>query len=174
MVRRLLGERIPAPPPNVPDLPTDESQLGTLTLRETLAKHREHASCAGCHNRFDSIGLVFESFGPIGEARTQDLAGNKIDVRAVFPSGEVGSGLEGLQEYLRVHRQADFVDNFCRKLLSFALGRTLLLSDEPLIDKLHSDLRDHDYRISVALETIVLSPQFLSVGQDAKTLAAGR
>ena len=59
VVRRLLGERIPPPPPNVPELPNDESKLGELTLRETLAKHRDHASCAGCHDRFDAIGLGF-------------------------------------------------------------------------------------------------------------------
>ena len=165
VVRRLLGERIPAPPPNVPDLPTDEAQLGSLTLRETLAKHREHASCAGCHNRFDSIGLAFENFGPIGELRSKDLAGNPVDVRAVFPSGEEGSGVSGLQEYLRLHRQEDFVDNFCRKLLSFALGRTLLLSDEPLIEKLQQELKSHDYRMNAAIEAIVLSPQFLRVGR---------
>lgn len=164
VVRRLLGERIPAPPPNVPDLPTDEAQLGTLTLRETLARHREHASCSGCHNRFDSIGIVFENFGPIGESRSKDLAGNPIDVRATFPSGEEGSGVQGLQEYLRGRRQGDFVDNFCRKLLSFALGRTLLLSDEPLIDQLRETLVSHDYRMSSAIEAIVLSPQFLKAG----------
>ncbi len=164
VVRRLLGERIPAPPPNVPDLPTDEAQLGSLTLRETLARHREHASCAGCHNRFDSIGLVFENFGPIGEARTQDLAGNPVDVRAVFPSGEEGSGVEGLREYVRIHRQKDFIENYCRKLLSFALGRTLLLSDEPLVENLQATLSVNEYRMSSAIETIVLSPQFLRVG----------
>ena len=37
VVRRLLGERIPPPPPNVPELPEDESKLGELTLREALA-----------------------------------------------------------------------------------------------------------------------------------------
>ncbi len=165
VVRRLLGERIPAPPPNVPDLPTDEAELGSLTLRETLARHRAHASCSGCHNRFDSIGLVFENFGPIGESRTRDLAGNPVDVRAVFPSGEEGNGVEGLREYLRLHRQADFVENYCRKLLSFALGRTLLLSDEPLVAKLQAELAANDYRISAAIETIVLSKQFLNVGR---------
>ena len=36
VVRRLLGEIIPAPPPNVPDLPNDEAKLGDLTLRQTL------------------------------------------------------------------------------------------------------------------------------------------
>ena len=77
VVRRLLGERIPAPPPNVPEIPDDETQLGELTLRETLAKHREHTSCAGCHDRIDAIGLVFESFGPIGERRRRRLGGPK-------------------------------------------------------------------------------------------------
>ena len=69
VVRRLLGERIAPPPPQVPDLPDDEAELGDLTLRETLAKHREEKSCATCHERIDSIGLVFEGYGPIGERR---------------------------------------------------------------------------------------------------------
>src|SRR5262249_56443670 len=60
VVRRVLGEVIPPPPPNVPELPSDESKLGELTLRQTLAMHREHANCAACHERFDSFGLVFE------------------------------------------------------------------------------------------------------------------
>src|SRR6201999_3005187 len=40
VVKRLLGEHIPAPPANVPDLPDDEPKLGELTLREALARHR--------------------------------------------------------------------------------------------------------------------------------------
>lgn len=161
VVRRLLGEHIPPPPPNVPELPTDETQLGELTLRETLAQHREHASCAGCHNRIDSIGLVFESYGPIGELRDKDLSGNPVDTRATFPSGDEGEGVEALRSYLLQHRQNDFIDNLSRKLLSFALGRTLLLSDEPLLAEMRKDLAANDYRFSSLIETIVLSPQFL-------------
>ncbi len=101
VVRRLLGEHIPAPPPNVPELPSDEAALGKLTLRETLARHREHVACAGCHNRFDSIGLAFENYGPIGELRDRDLAGNPIDSRATFPSGEEGQSVDGLRHYLK-------------------------------------------------------------------------
>src|SRR4026207_1081219 len=59
VVRRLLGEVIPPPPPQVPELPTDEGTLGERTLREVLARHREDKSCAGCHARFDGLGLVF-------------------------------------------------------------------------------------------------------------------
>jgi hypothetical protein len=60
VVRRLLGENIPPPPPEVPELPKDEAQLGELTLPQLLTRHRDNRACAGCHQRFDSIGLVFE------------------------------------------------------------------------------------------------------------------
>lgn len=162
VVRRLLGERIPPPPPNVPELPNDESQLGELTLREALAKHRDHASCAGCHNRIDSIGLVFEGFGPVGERREVDLGGRPVDTRAEFPDGSYRSGVAELQAYLRESRQTDFVDNFTRKLLSYALGRSLQLSDESLLESMQSALERDDYRIGSAIETIVASPQFLN------------
>ena len=75
VVRRLLGEEIPPPPPKVPELPKDEAELGDLTLREVLTRHREDKSCAGCHARFDPVGLVFEGYGPIGERRVTDPPG---------------------------------------------------------------------------------------------------
>src|SRR5258706_9345550 len=71
VVRRVLGERIPPPPAQVPELPNDEAKLGDLTLRETLARHRQDPTCASCHQRFDSFGLVFEGYGPVGELRTK-------------------------------------------------------------------------------------------------------
>jgi mono/diheme cytochrome c family protein len=162
VVRRLLGERIPPPPPNVPELPDDESKLGELTLREALANHRDHASCAGCHERFDSIGLAFEGFGPVGERRDIDLGGRPIDATAQFPDGPEGNGVHDLRKYLLTHRRDEFVDNLIRKLVSYALGRSLILPDELLIRDLHNKLRDSDYRFASLVENIVASPQFLN------------
>lgn len=162
VVRRVLGERIPPPPPNVPELPNDESKLGDLTLREVLARHREHKSCAGCHQRFDSIGLAFEGFGPVGERRREDLGGRPVDTRAEFPGGGEGTGVAGLRTYLREYRQDEFLDNLCRKLLSYGLSRTLLISDEPLVQEMKSKLAANDYRFGTLVECIVTSPQFLN------------
>ncbi len=162
VVKRLLGEHIPAPPPNVPELPTDESQLGELTLRETLAKHREHTSCAGCHNRIDSIGLVFEGFGPIGELREIDLGGRPIDASATLPDGSQCNGIEDLRRYLQERRSTDFVNNFNRKLLSYALGRSLQLSDQKLLNDLRIEGLTQEYRFVPLIEAIVTSPQFLN------------
>ena len=161
VVRRLLGEHIPAPPPNVPELPADEAKLGDLTLAQILTRHRDHVACAGCHQRFDSIGLVFESYGPIGERREKDLGGRLIDVKTTFPDGTEGSGLESLRRYLIDHRQSEFLDNLCRKLLSYALGRSLQLSDKATIEHMRHQLAANDHRFGVLIESIVTSPQFL-------------
>lgn len=162
VVRYLLGERIPPPPPKVPELPNDEGKLGDLTLRKALAKHRADKSCAGCHARFDGLGLVFEGYGPIGEQRVRDLGGRAVETHATFPGGSEGAGIDGLQRYLNASRQGDFLDNLCRKLLAYALGRTLLLSDDVTIDDMRANLAANDDRFGSLIETIVASPQFLT------------
>jgi hypothetical protein len=162
VVRRLLGERIPPPPPTVPELPKDEANLGELTLPQVLARHRADASCAGCHRRFDSIGLVFEDFGPIGERRTKDLGGRPVETAATFPDGKDRDGLGGLRAYLREKRQDQFVQNLCEKLFSYALGRGLLPSDQPALDAMRARLAREGYAFGTLVGAIVTSPQFLN------------
>ena len=161
VVRRVLGEVIPPPPAVVPELPHDEAK-SDLPLRDMLARHRSNAVCAGCHARFDVVGLAFEGYGPVGEARTKDLAGRPVDTSTVFPGGSQGAGLEGVETYIREHRQADFVKNLSRKLLAYALNRSLQLSDESIIDRMETRLPAEDYRFNALVETIVSSPQFLN------------
>src|SRR5205807_3211878 len=161
VARRVLGETIPPPPANVPELPHDEAKLD-LPLREMLARHRANAACASCHSRFDSFGLTFEGYGPIGEKRSKDLAGRPVDSQAIFPGGSEGTGFDGLLGYIREHRQKDFLDNISRKLLAFALGRSLQLSDEPEIERMQTKLVANGYRFMPLVETIVTSPQFLN------------
>ena len=160
VARRVLGEVIPPPPPTVPELPKDEAKLD-LPLREMLARHRDNPSCSSCHARFDSFGLTFEGYGPVGETRTKDLAGRAVDTQATFPGGSQGTGLAGLQSYIRANRESDFLDNLSRKMLVYALGRSLLLSDEPLIDRINAKLTANGYRFSALAEAVVTSPQFL-------------
>ena len=155
VVRRLLGEHIPAPPPNVPELPKDEAQSGELTLAEHLAVHRNHSACAGCHQRFDSIGLVFESFGPIGERRSLDLGGRPVQTTAMLPDGAIGNSVGDLQRYLMDHRRDDFIENVVRRMFVYALGRGLLLSDTQAIESARTQLAENDYHLGTLVETIV-------------------
>jgi mono/diheme cytochrome c family protein len=161
VVRRVLGEQIPPPPPAVPELPKDEANLGELTLPQVLARHRADKSCAGCHRRFDSVGLVFEGFGPIGERRMKDLGGRPVTTAATFPDGKDRDGLGGLRDYLRDKRQNDYVDNLCRKLFAYALGRGLQLSDDESLAAMRTRLAADKYAFGSLVEAIVASPQFL-------------
>jgi len=160
VVRRLLGEYIPPPPATVPALPADESKLGNLTLRQALAAHRENPACAGCHARFDSYGLVFEGYGPTGEIREKDLGGKLVDAKAPFPGGVERTGVAGLRDFVRQKRQNDFLDTLSRKLLSYGLGRSLQLSDEPTLLEMKRRLAAGNYRFGSLVESVVTSPQF--------------
>jgi hypothetical protein len=159
VAHRVLGQVIPPPPPVVPELPADESKA-ELPLRDMLARHRSNPVCAACHAKFDAFGLVFEKYGPVGEARATDLAGRPVDAHASFPGGGQGEGIEGVRNYIRKHRKADFVDTFIRKLLAFALNRSLELSDEPLVEEIGKRLAGEGYRFEPLVEAIVESPQF--------------
>jgi hypothetical protein len=161
VVRRVLGETIPPPPPNVPELPQDESK-SNLPLREMLAKHRENASCAACHARFDSFGLVFEGYGPVGERRSKDLAGRAVDASAEFPGGLHGAGFEDLQKYIRERREKDFVENLSRMLLAYGLNRSWVFSGDVLVERLSAGVGASGNRFGALVEGIVTSPQFVN------------
>ncbi len=131
-------------------------------MRDMLARHRANPLCAACHSRFDSFGLAFEGYGPVGSARTNDLAGRPVDTDVTYPGGFQGTGLKGLQDFISEHRQKEFLGNLSRKLLAYALGRSLQLSDESLIDRMETQLTANEYRFDSLIDTIVTSPQFLN------------
>src|SRR5471030_1574425 len=107
------------------------------------------------------MGLVFEGFGPVGEVRTTDLAGRPAETSAVFPDGSEGAGLAGLQTYFHTKVEHEFLDNLCRKLLAYGLGRTLLPSDDPVIAAMRQKLSADGNHFDTIIEQIVTSRQFL-------------
>jgi hypothetical protein len=155
----LLGEKRPKPPKDVPQLP--QAETGTeLTVRQLVEKHREIASCAKCHDRIDPLGFALEGFDTVGRFREKDLAGRAIDTRVMMSDGTSFDGLDGLRSYLLNQRRDQFVRHFCRKLLGYALGRSVQISDDPLLDEMMQRLAETNYRFSSAVEVIVRSQQF--------------
>ncbi len=161
VAKNILGDQIPPPPPQVPELPADEAKM-ELPLRQMLEKHRANPGCAACHARFDSFGLAFEGFDPVGQSRTHDLGGRTVDARATFPKGFEGEGLQGIRNYIREHRKDDFMSGFTGRLLAYALGRSLALSDTPLIQEINTKLGKDGCCFETVIEGIVTSPQFLN------------
>ena len=158
----LLGEKLPRPPKDVPQLPEDEA-TEKLTVRQLTEKHTTDPRCAGCHARIDAFGFALEKFDAIGRRRERDLGDRPIDTHAKVIDGSEFDGLDGLRDYLLTKRRDAFEKQFCRKLLGYSLGRGVLLSDGPLISEMQKQLKANDYRTSVAVETVVRSKQFREI-----------
>ena len=162
----ILGEKLPKPPKNVPLLA--ETVPEGLTERQLIARHSSDAACAKCHMRIDPFGFALEKYDAIGRFRTQDAAGLPIDAATKLMNGTPIDGPDGLRSYLLNDRRDTFERQFCRKLLGYALGRAVQLSDEPLLDEIQAKLAANDHRVHVAIEAIVSSPQFRDIrGADA-------
>jgi hypothetical protein len=125
-----------------------------------LKLHTDDVKCARCHVRFDDVGLSMEGFDAIGRIRTKDLAGRAIDNLVPLPSGKEVRGVPEFAEYLAANRVDDFTRTMNKKLLGYALGRSLQLSDQPLLDSMHENLQKNGHRFGTLIETVVASPQF--------------
>ena len=150
----VLGEKLPIPPKGVPVLP--EEAPANLTERQLIERHSRDENCMGCHKRIDPYGFALEGFDAIGRSR-------KADTKTLLPDGTAVDGLTDLRDYLLTKRRDDFTRQFCRKLLGYALGRSVQLSDKPLIEQMMRS----DLRFGTLVEQIVRSRQFCEVrGQD--------
>jgi hypothetical protein len=158
VLEQLLGDRVPPPPPTAGQLPPDDHQNDGLTFRQRLEKHRSNPECASCHSRMDPLGFGLENFDAIGRWRATQ-AGEPIDASGVLPNGEKFAGPRELKDVL-LKRKDDFLRNFSRKMLGYALGRGLNRFDECVINDAMKALQANDDRPSSLIETIVLSAPF--------------
>lgn len=158
VLEQLLGDRVPPPPPDAGQLPEDDVQADGLSLRARLEAHRANPECASCHARMDPIGFGLEHFDPIGRWRTEQ-AGFAIDSKGELPSGETFTSPAELKTVL-LKRKDDFIRNLSRKMLGYALGRSLTSYDNCVIDDCVEALRRNDYRASSLFTEIVLSYPF--------------
>ena len=142
VVRRVLGEVIPPPPPTVPELPAGRSEDRICRLRDMLAKHRDNPGL-----RLLPCALRFVRSG-VRRLRPDRREAHEGSRRT---PGRYAGGFPGRQPGLRDSRacrptsasiaRTDFVDNLSRKLLAYALGRSLMLSDEPTVERMQSVTR---------------------------------
>jgi hypothetical protein len=163
----LLGERLPKPPPGVPQLPEDEASTGGLSVRQLVERHGRDPKCATCHARIDPLGFPLEAYDAIGRGRETDLGGHPVETQARTRDGSEFAGLAGLRTYLLTARRDAVARQFSRKLLGYALGRGVQLSDDPLLDEMAA-LVARGGTTGAVVEAVVRSRQFREIrGRDA-------
>lgn len=151
ILKNLLASDPPPPPPDVPALDGVISE--SLPIRERLAKHREMAACASCHNLMDPVGFSLEHYDAIGRWRAE------ADARGGYADGSEFEGVAGLEEAL-LKRPELFVTALTEKLMTYALGRGLEPEDMPAVRKIVREAREQDWIFSEIVVGIATSEPF--------------
>jgi hypothetical protein len=157
VLRRILGTPTPPPPADAGSIPADDKTFNGLTVRERLAQHKRNATCANCHQRIDPLGFPLEGFDAVGRTRATYSDGKPVDNTGEFADETKVVGARGLLNYLQT-RDKQVMTTLSKKMLGYALGRTVRGSDRPLLERMASAGGDASF--SKLAFTIVNSRQF--------------
>ena len=169
MLRRVLGTPTPPPQADAGSLPADEKAFGGLTLFEKLESHKRNPTCAGCHNRIDPLGFPLERYDAVGRWRETYSDGKPVHDTVALADHTKIAGIDGLLSYLRT-QEKQVLKTLSQKLIGYALGRTILASDQLLVDKLTQG--GGDVTFSNMIAEIVASKQFRFRREEQQTTAA--
>ena len=160
VLEQVLGEHVPAAPPNVPSLEKqDQAKVANLTLRQRTELHRTDPVCANCHRILDPIGFGLENFDAIGRWRDAEEGSGPIDASGELPGGKRFSSPKELKAIIAA-READLARNLTEKLLAYALCRQLEGYDEIVVDRLMETIAKDGYRLQTLISEIVTSYPF--------------
>ena len=154
----ILGVPPPPPPPNVPALEETKAAMKKMTVRERLAEHRRNPACAGCHKLMDPVGFALENYDAVGRWRRAE-DGVPVDVSGGLPDGAQFAGVAGLEKAL-LTRPELFATTVTEKLLTYALGRGVELTDSPAVRQIVRQAQRNNFRFSSLIEGIAGSPSF--------------
>ncbi len=150
----------PPPPPNdVPPLPENGDDR-KLTIRERFAKHRENASCAGCHSRIDPLGFALENFDVIGQWRDRYENKREVDASGTLMRKYEFKGIVDFKSAL-LKEEKRFAKAFSAHLLRFALSRELSPADSVVVDEIVQNTEKDGFRLKSLIREVILSDSFL-------------
>ena len=180
VLERLLGYHPSPPPPSVPAVEPDIR--GAATIRELLAKHREDASCAGCHAKIDPPGFALESFDVMGRWRDnyRSLGEGSKRIEGVGRSGNefvhfIGQPVDASGRLSEGKEFADIIEfkklllqdkeviarNLVEQLVVYATGAPVGFADRKEVDAILGKTKGSEYGVRSIIHAIVQSPLFL-------------
>jgi len=169
VLRRILGTPTPPPPADAGSIPADDKGFGGLSVKARLAEHMKNAKCAACHSKIDPLGFPFEKYDAVGKLRDSYSDGKPVEDSTTTSDKREIAGVEALVQYLK-SQEPQVMRTMSNKLIGYALGRTVLASDQALVDKMVQAGGQATFA-QLATE-IVTSPQFrYRRGQEPAELA---
>ncbi len=182
IMERLIGQPPPPPPASVPAVEPDIR--GAKTIRDLLELHTKTESCAGCHARFDPVGLALENFDILGSWRTRyrgveagdpitgiDRAGHdfaytlaeSVDARGRLLDGRVFGDIHELKAIL-ADDPRQLAQNLLHQFTLYATGTPVRFADREEIESMLDDCAMEGYRVRDLIHALVQSRVFLGKG----------
>jgi hypothetical protein len=157
ILENVLGSPPPPMPPGVPPLKENDMRGGKPTsLRERMEEHRSNPVCASCHASIDPPGFALEHFDAVGKWRETD-GGAPINATIEWSGATIDSPAAFRTALLT--RSYEFKRTVIERLMTYALGRGIDLSDAPTVRQIGRDLQNQD-GWSTLITDIVKSSQF--------------
>ncbi|MCA9046362.1 MAG: DUF1588 domain-containing protein, partial [Planctomycetaceae bacterium] len=176
---RLLGQPPEPPPSNVSAIEPDVQ--GATTIRDQLAKHRDNALCASCHQKIDPPGFALEAFDVIGGFRTRyrsigegDPAergaidpfigigfrlGKDVDASGELPDGQTFTDIQEFQN-IATHNSRPLLENLAQRFVVYSTGQTVRFSDRPALASIVDRTLAQQGGVRTLLHEVIGSPLF--------------
>lgn len=184
---RLIGQPPPPPPPGIPAVEPDIR--GAQTIRELIAKHTESKTCAGCHAKFDPVGLALENFDVLGAWRAHyrgiekgrrvsgiDRAGHDfsytiastVDASGRLVDGHHFDNIHDLKALLRVDSR-QLARNLLHQFTVYATGTPVHFGDRDEIEAMLDACANNDYLVRDLVMALINSRIFLGASHRTVT-----
>ena len=180
VMERILGQKIPPPPPNLPAVEPDIR--GAVTIRQQLEKHRNLESCNTCHEKMDPPGFALENFDVMGgwreryrsesggePAKGLAKSGQKFAFHYALPvdaSGELPDGrkFRDIREFkqLLLDNEKQLARNLAKQLAIYATGAPIRFADREDIEQILARASSSHHGVRSLIHEVIQSDLFLN------------
>ncbi len=138
VLKDILRGKVKNPPADLDTTPVP-TEPGFSHRRIAEARIAD-TSCGGCHSKFEPLAFGLEKFDGVGAYHEKDAHGNSLreDGEILFPNQQKPVSYDTAATLMNLLAESDRVrETITWKLTQFALGRPLVASDAPILDKIH-------------------------------------
>jgi Protein of unknown function (DUF1592)/Protein of unknown function (DUF1588)/Protein of unknown function (DUF1595)/Protein of unknown function (DUF1585)/Protein of unknown function (DUF1587) len=161
VLRRLLCQDIPDPPPNAQSMEPEPSLVPLVTTRDYFEWKTSMDACQGCHTRINPVGFALEDFDAIGRYREQE-EGALVDASGSLNLG--GSMLQyagGKELAAAIANRPEALACYARNWLRYLWGRADTDADLRTLTRIRQRLATRDYGVRDLLIDVTQSAAFL-------------
>lgn len=163
LLRRILCQEIPEPPPGAAATEPPAPETEPVTTRDFFTWKTSLPTCAACHSTINPVGFAFETFDAIGRARSTEN-GAPVDSSGTVALGDTPIEFDGARELLTAIAQTPEVRAcYAKNWLKFSYGRSDTNEDLRTLASLHQNLSDPGFGVRDLVLQLTQSAAFSSL-----------